>query len=647
VASGIVETSEQEPEERQQQQGQASRVPMVQRLLDAANLQVFVQDLITMQATTVVGTEAAGFVIERGAEGLGFRLLAHIRPDQSSREVREAAIKAFMDLIRPCVVEGKDGAIELSNPGEVYQPEAQFCLVTLLRAEGQAVAVSAVITRCMNLERAKQRLVSMQLVAGYMELFTLRHNAEQNKAIAQSHQDVLQLATAAATAEGFESSAMNLCNALANRAGASRVSLGWMKGTRIKMKALSHTEEFDKKQELIVQLQRVMEECADQEDLVQYDPNGKCSENVTREAAALSRSTGGNVVLSLPLRNRAEICGVITLEFLPNTQISPQASSALAIAVELLAPQLFDRYQNDRWLITKTGLSIQTQLGHVMGPRHTIAKLVTILVIAALVFVFAYRPMYHVSAPFTFSASDKLAISAPFEAKIQEIGKTAKGDPLRPGDTVKKGDLLALLDTIELRSKQLDALKRTDEAQQEESKYRGTPGKVSDANIARARKEAAEAEAKLYGYQIDNARIVAPADGLVLKGDLAEKVGQKVQMGEPLYEIAANSNLRVDLNVNERDIQDMKEGADGRLATDALPGDDYPFKVTRIIPMPEAKEGTNSFTVYGELPKDVTAGNNAWRPGMAGEARVNVEHRSLAWIWTHRLIDFLRLKLWL
>src|SRR6185437_10342344 len=149
-----------------------------------------------------------------------------------------------------------------------------------------------------------------------------------------------------ATAEGFVSAAMNMCNELANRSGASRVTLGWYKGNNIKVKAISHTEEFDKKQDLIVQLQRVMEECADQEEIVQYDPAGKSSENVTREAQALSRSQGGNSVLSLPLRNRAEVVGVITLEFLPNTQISPKVLHALAVAVELLAPQLYDRYQN-------------------------------------------------------------------------------------------------------------------------------------------------------------------------------------------------------------------------------------------------------------------------------------------------------------
>jgi hypothetical protein len=32
---------------------------------------------------------------------------------------------------------------------------------------------------------------------------------------------------------------------------------------------------------------------------------------------------------------------------------------------------------------------------------------------------------------------------------------------------------------------------------------------------------------------------------------------------------------------------------------------------------------------------------------MTGEARINVRPESLAWIWTHKAVDFLRLKLWM
>ena len=100
--------------------------------------------------------------------------------------------------------------------------ESQFCLITLLRSEGQPVAVSAVIARCLDVNRATQRLSSMKLVAGYFELFTLRRMSEQARMVAESHQHVLQLSTSVATAEGFESAAMNLCNEMANRAPASR-----------------------------------------------------------------------------------------------------------------------------------------------------------------------------------------------------------------------------------------------------------------------------------------------------------------------------------------------------------------------------------------------------------------------------------------
>jgi hypothetical protein len=33
--------------------------------------------------------------------------------------------------------------------------------------------------------------------------------------------------------------------------------------------------------------------------------------------------------------------------------------------------------------------------------------------------------------------------------------------------------------------------------------------------------------------------------------------------------------------------------------------------------------------------------------GEAGEARVNIEKRPLIWWWTHRLVDWLKLKLWI
>ncbi|HET6247563.1 MAG TPA: hypothetical protein VFE47_07700, partial [Tepidisphaeraceae bacterium] len=500
MASGIVEEQSQEQKTQQQQQPGASgaRSQLVQALIEAANLPTFMNSLLTAQAITVAGTEAAGFLLERGTDNaMGLRPVAHVRPDASTPEARTAALNAFQDLVRPCIQQGKDGAIEVGGPNDAA--ESQFCLVTLLRADNTVVAVSAVITRCINLERARQRLMSMQLVAGYFELFTLRRAAEQNRAIAETHQHAMQLSTSVATAEGFEAAAMNLCNELATRSGATRVSLGWLKGENIKVKALSHTEEFDKKQELIVQLEKTMEECVDQEQVVQYDPSGQdSSDNVTRDAAVLSRNQGGHSVLSIPLRQRAEIVGVVTLEFLPGHQPNSSVTKGIAVAIDLLSPQLYDRHQNDRWLITKVGVSAKAGAELVVGPKHMLVKLCVFLGLIAIAIVVQpwWQPMYHVSAPYEFEPIEPQAVAYPYDGYIEEIGtiedtnaeesalKSAKTPEekekakqgrifrkIKPGDRVHKGDMLLALRTTDLKIKlskaQSEMAKSMDEAEKD------------------------------------------------------------------------------------------------------------------------------------------------------------------------------------
>ncbi|HEX8523004.1 MAG TPA: HlyD family efflux transporter periplasmic adaptor subunit [Tepidisphaeraceae bacterium] len=643
MSSGIVEPTSQgsgSEDERNQNQG-ISRSKIVQRLLQAsANLPNFLQDLLHAQALHVAGTEAAAFMLERNEQGFGMRPVAHIRPDNSSPEVRQAALQAFAEFVQPCVAQGKDGAIEVPGSGEV---EPQFCLVTLLRSEGEVVAVSAVVTRCRDVERAQQRLQSMQMVAGYFDLYMLRRTSEQSRAIAQSHQHVLQLATSVATSEGFQSAAMGLCNELASRANATRVSIGWIKGNRIRVKALSHTEEFDKRQELIVELEKVMEECYDQEDVVQFEPEGTTSQNVTREAQALSRSQGGNGVISIPLRRKADIIGVLTLEFAPGQQLGPQAATGLSVAADLLAPQLYDRYQNDRWLITKTGISIREGVKTAIGPKYWIAKISIVLAIILILALCNWIPFvdlsfpYRVSSHFAFSPIERRYVNAPFEGFIETVKK-------RPGDPVEVGELLFSLDTRELKLKKSEAMGRANQAEKEAAKNLGDrPPKVAEAQIAMAKRDASLAEANLYQSQIDRAEVKAEMAGVLMEGDLKDKVGSPVKLGDQLMVIGQPNKLKAELRVAERDIQDVKKDYVGKLATTALPFKRVPFKVERVIQgSTQAKEGDNYFTVYVDLLEQVPG----MLPGMEGEARVEVTKKPLVWIWTHRFVDWLSLKLW-
>ncbi len=658
MASGMVESSRKEEreaeEQRQADAPAASRSQLVQRLMSASgNLPVFINDLIATQATVVAGVEAAGFLVEKQPQQaetdnpFTLKPVAHLRPD-GTPEQRAAAVAAFAEVIKPCVAAGKDGAVPVGEPDA--SGDVQFCLVTLLRNEGNVVAASAVIARCRDLERARQRLISMQLVAGYFDLYSLRRGSEQHRLVAQSHQHVLQLATAVATADGFEAAAMNLCNELASRTGASRVSIGWHKGDRIRVKALSNTEQFDKKQELIVQLERVMEECSDQEEIVQYTPNGAPSDNVTREAANFSRAQGGEIILSLPLRRQDEIIGVATLEFPADQPLSPNAASGLSIACDLLAPQLYDRHQNDRWLVVKAGHSIADTARKAVGPKHMVAKLVIIGILLLGAFMFLYRPMYRVSAPFQFVPIAKTSVSAPYDgylAKLMKVDDQFVG----PNTIVHKGQVLAELDTTDLTLRMGDALAKANAAQKEaDANY--SKGKIAEYNIALAQRDQALAEADLYKHRIQQARIVAPVDGRILKGDLRDKIGAPVKEGDVLFEIADPRRLEAELSVADNDIRNLQvavpgkdlPGSVGYLATSSLPTDKFHLRITRIVPIGEVKDGTNVFKVYAQMDG---RRSDDWRPGMTGEARIDVQPESLAWIWTHKALDFLRLKLWM
>ena len=665
-------------EEEQQQETQLTHNRLVQRLLGSgANLPAFMAELARTQAAVVAGTEACAFVLERDPQGgTGLKLVQHIRNDNAGPEVRKRAQEAFRQIAGKCVQEGRDGAIIVGEAKGSDDPEGpQYCIVTLLRNEQAIVAVSAVICRCRNDDLAAQRLQAMQLVAGYFDLYTLRRAHDQSKSVAKSHQDVLQLAGAFATGDGFKAASAGLCNELATRMGATRVALGWIKqGIKkendIVLQAISHTEEFDKKQELSVQLVKVMEECYDQQEVVQFDPAGGSTENISREAQKLSQMEGGNRVLSVPLRKHAnknedtdEIEGVLTLELPPEKPASQQEATTLAVAAELLAPQLRDRYDNDRWITTKAAVSSQKTLGMLIGPRHMLGKLVAVSLLALAVFLVLPIAEYRVTAPFTFEPVGKRIVSAPVEGPVREV-------MVRPGDRVEQGDVLLAFDTRDLETERVSALTdansynvQANQAEQE--------GKIAEAKSLRYQAESAETRAALLDAKIDRANVKATIGGTVLVGDFTERLGDVIQKGEPLFEIAPEGGeMRAVLSVEERDIQRFGIGDVGYLATKSEPGEKYAFVVTEVVPLSGADEGTNRFQVWGRSPATVDTATLAaglddedqaelaavaeagpwrdtWRPGQQGQAKIDAGTSSYGYIFTHRLWDYLRIKLWL
>ena len=94
-----------------------------------------------------------------------------------------------------------------------------------------------------------------------------------------------------------------------------------------------------------------------------------------------------------------------------------------------------------------------------------LAKLIIVLVIGAAAFVTFYKPMYHVSAPFQLAAVGKQPVSIPFEGKIQHIGINPRTNKMfQAGDEVKKGEVLATMNTDELHKQLYASQSKANEA---------------------------------------------------------------------------------------------------------------------------------------------------------------------------------------
>jgi hypothetical protein len=109
-----------------------------------------------------------------------------------------------------------------------------------------------------------------------------------------------------------------------------------------------------------------------------------------------------------------------------------------------------------------------------------------------------------------------------------------------------------------------------------------------------------------------------------------------------LITLAPEHDFRVIVEVDERDIGDLRLGQPGYLALSALPSQTFPVEVLRITPVATAGQGRNYFEVEAKLK-----GNSAeLRPGLLGVGKLESGSRALLWIWTHRVFDWARLTLW-
>lgn len=425
------------------------------------------------------------------------------------------------------------------------------------------------------------------------------------------------------------------CDAAAAQFVADRVSLAVQAGGQIKVLMTSHAERVQQKASVVRLIGEAAAESIDQGEAVQY-PASASAISVNRACKDLGANQGsGAGVLSVPIVVGERTAGAMVIERFDRA-IGREDLRAAQLLSSLIGRRLDELVLAQRGPLGRLAHAARSVAALLVGPRYTWAKLLIGLAIVCVVASAIIPGTDYRVAQATVASREVRVMSAPFAGFIER-------GYVRPGDRVVAGEtLIAEFETsqIELELAQARAQQsaaRTESARQQEA------GALAQAAVASARADEIEAQIELLEYQLANARLIAPISGVVVQGDAIELSGAGVPLGQAIVRIVDPASVELELSIPQSEFDRVERGAIGSFVLPAFPDDPVRFEIYQVGGFTSDPEATDTIAARGSIEE-----RPQWlAPGMTGTARIEAGRSSLLDIWTRRLVNWVRLTLWI
>jgi len=514
---------------------------------------------------------------------------------------------------------------EVENTGEPL--DAIACPLFL---SGRLFGVVAV--EMTNRSKSIQQATARQVQAGakWLEAIIQLHGSTSKEQLV----NLVDLVATGLEHEQFRVAATEVTNELAERFSCQRVSLGFLRYNRVRVEAVSHSTRIDQHSNIVRAIRDAMSESLDQGATVVYPVESDDTVLATRFHGQLVKAQPGTVICTLPLIKNGKAVGALLLERVVDKPFTAETVEQCEQIGLLLGPVLETRRRDERPLPSKVFESLRNGCAKLFGPRHLPLKVGVALSAVLLIWLSLASATFRISSDSVLEAKICRSVVAPQQGFISAAH-------VRAGDLVREGDLMATLDDQELR---LEQRKWQSQRAQLLKEYRKALAGFDRAEVAilHAKRTQAEAQLKLVEQQLTRATLVAPFSGLIVKGDLSQALGSPVTRGEVLYEVAPTDEYRVVLKVDDRDIGLVSLEQRGQLKLSGIPDKSINITIDRLTPVSATEEGHNYFRVEAVMDSH----SDLMRPGMEGIAKIEIGREKLLWIWTRRLVDWLRLFVW-
>ena len=475
----------------------------------------------------------------------------------------------------------------------------------------------------------------VQWGSAWIEVMLRRHAAKAQSEQLNRISVAVDLLGAVLAENDFNGAAMTFVNELAAVQSCDRVSFGLSKDRKIKITALSHSAKFGKKMNLIRRLSGVMDESVLQRGVIKYH-SGKNDNNkmVVREHAQFSHSYGNASLLTIPLHSGADYFGAVTLERSSDSPFTEDEVGQIRSIVSLSGEALKNKYEQDKAWYQNLFEAIKEQFKRVFGAGYLGRKLLLLIILAVVIFFSIATGTYRIAADSFLEGAERRAVVAPFEGYLDRAD-------VKAGQQVVKGQEMSRLDDRDLTLEMLGYLSEQSKLQRQYEEAVAESNR-SEAKIVQAQLKQNRAQLDLIESQLARTKMLAPFDGLVVSGDLSQRLGSAVEQGEVLFEVSPLDVYRVILWVDEHRMADLRESMKGQLVLNSLPEYTFNFQVTLVTPVTEARDGGNYFKIEAELKDPIPE----LRPGMEGVGKIAVGERKIIWIWTYSLVQWIKLKIW-
>ena len=473
-------------------------------------------------------------------------------------------------------------------------------------------------------------LVRTQLISDIPALY-YQNKTIQKEPSHQNKNDPLEVFNIVIHSNRLELAFLSLVNEIASRFQCSHVSLGWRKGDKFKTKAISKIESFEKNSDVITSLEDVFSEVYECNEIIIYP--SETNKIVLFDCKKYFEKRKIKQLVCLPIRFENEIVGVLVCEKV-GENFDNNVINSINLIINQISPWLVSLEASEKNMFAKWHDGFTNLTKKTFKIEHSFLKLSILAVFILLVSSFFIKINYRVDGTATLETDFITHISAPYDGLVVDL-------KVKEGEEVKKDTLLLTLDKNELRLKANESSSDIVRYDEEAQKARGN-GALADMKIAFSKKQEAVSSLQRANYYLAKADIKAPYDGIIIEADKKKLVGAPVSKGDIVLKIAKIGSLYLKIKVPEKDIDDLRHV--GEFLFLSKPDIVYKIEIDKMMPIAEVdKNEGNVFILKAYINHQ---DEKWWRPGMSGVAKIDAGERTLFWIATHRITDFIRMNLW-